>query len=255
MGYTLHTQNPPLFENNARMIMQQSDKVYASGKKITDAFKPHEWEGKRCFLIGGGESLKGFNFHRLDTDLSIGINRSFEFYNSTILYMMDIVFHDMIFRGEMSRFTNENVTDLWAKFTGVKTMICPVSPYPLNADIHAIKRIEIKKITLDISEGIYAGSNSGFGALMLAIAMGASPIYLLGYDMKISKTTHWHSGYPSQTYADQNRKTESFKVMFEEFAPGIQGLGFKVVNLNPDSDLKCFEFGNVEEVLKEKVTC
>ena len=102
----------------------------------------------------------------------------------------------------------------------------------------------------DITHGIYGGNNSGFGALMLAIALGANPIYLLGYDMKIESKTHWHSGYPNQNAEKLRNRLLIFKKQFEEFANPIKKLGIDIVNLNPNSALSCFKICSPSTVLK-----
>ena len=252
MGYTLHRQTPPLNERSAMMISDKSDKVYDKGNKISTIYPRYAWEKQRCFIIGGGESLKGFDFSRLDGELTIGINRSYEFFDSTLLYMMDLLYQDKIVKGEMDRHTRVESKKKFQNFKGTKIMLCPVSPYPIDSSIHLIRRIEKRYVSLDIWEGIFGGSNSGFGALMLAIVMGASPIYLLGFDMKCGDFTHWHNGYPGQNSFDQNKKNESFRLLFEEFAPVLEKIGFKIINLNKDSALNCFEFGDINEVLKSE---
>jgi len=252
MGYTLHKQVQPLNERSAMMISDKSDKVYDKGNKISTIFPRYAWEKQRCFIIGGGESLKGFDFSRLDDELTIGVNRSYEFYDSTLLYMMDLLYQERITRGEMDKYTRLESKKKFEDFKGTKIMLCPVSPYPIDPSIHLIRRIEKRYVSLDIWEGIFGGSNSGFGALMLAIAMGASPIYLLGFDLKCDQNTHWHNGYPGQNAFDQNRKNESFRELFDEFAPALGKIGFKIINLNPDSALECFEKMTVNEVLKSE---
>jgi hypothetical protein len=236
-------------ENRIRTAMLKADETYAFHGKITDVFPSLAWRDQRCFVIGGGESMKGFDFNRLKGEHVIGINRSFEFVNTEILYMMDIVFHDQIIKGTLNEFAKKDVKKKWDEFKGVKVMLCPVSPYPIDPTIHMIRRIERKYISLDIAEGIYGGSNSGMGALMLAIAMGANPIYLLGYDLRVEQFTHWHSGYPEQTYFEQKEKTIRFRDGFMEFSKAIKSLGFRVINLFRDSGINCFEFDDVDEVL------
>jgi len=251
MGYVLKGKAKIFnFNESSKLVMERSEHVYSTHKKITDTFPEHAWEGQRCFIIGGGESIKDFDFKRLKNEHVIGINRSFEVCDSELLYLMDIKFHNEVTKGAMDEFSKDEIYEKWKNFKGAKVLLCPVSPQALDESVHMVRRIEKKNyISLSIDEGIYGGSNSGFGALMLAIAMGASPIYLLGYDMRVEKQTHWHSGYPKQTYYDQRQKSIRFRESFFEMASAIQGLGFKVVNLFQDSGMNCFEFGDVDDIL------
>lgn len=84
---------------------------------------------------------------------------------------------------------------------------------------------------------------------MLAMCLGANPIYLLGYDMRCQNRTHWHSGYPKQTIGKMNAKLESFRKEIGEFAPQMHQFGYDIVNLSPCSALECFKFGDVDGIL------
>jgi hypothetical protein len=79
--------------------------------------------------------------------------------------------------------------------------------------------------------------------------LGADPIYLLGFDCSIGKDgeKHYHSGYQHGSNPDA---MNIFRRAFEAGAAMLEGRA-KVVNLNPDSALRCFEFGNVDDVLAE----
>jgi hypothetical protein len=116
-----------------------------------------------------------------------------------------------------------------------------------------VNSLSDKAISFDLEKGIWAGSNSGFGALMLAIALGCTKIGLLGYDLKIDSTnnkTHWHNGYDFQQVDSLQTKLERFKMCFEEFSDSIAKLGIDVINLNSDSDLKCFRKDSISTFLK-----
>ena len=97
--------------------------------------------------------------------------------------------------------------------TGLKVMLL-VDPNPhLDADVWIVPG-RIERCIGSIREGLGHGLNSGYGALMLAIALGCDPIYLVGFDMEgnVASNTQswWHDGYPTQNdgscyqrYADE----------------------------------------------------
>ena len=64
-------------------------KVGCKAAPLTDILSSKSWRDRTCFLIGGGPSLKNFNFNYLRQKLSIGINKSFTEYATTINYAMD----------------------------------------------------------------------------------------------------------------------------------------------------------------------
>ena len=96
--------------------------------------------------------------------------------------------------------------------------------------------------------GLYHGRNSGFGALQLAVCLGANPIYLLGFDMTLGKggKSHFHSGYAMGLKAP---KLQAYAENFARVAPLIKERGIEVVNLSPSSALECFPKVQAAEVL------
>lgn len=224
-------------------VEDRSFEIYSVGSKITDKIVSGAWEGSPCFLIGGGPSLREFDFSKLVFHRTIGINKSFLFHPSNIVYFMDHLFYN-----EMYGKRPQDVV-AWEKFSGIK---CTPAPYSekqkYHSDISLVRRRFSPTVSRSLEEGIYVGSNSGIGALMLAIALKASPIYLLGYDLAIKENTHWHEGY-GEGLADMAIRMREYLHDFKVLAPLIKEAGVRVVNLNPASALKEFEFGDVKEVL------
>jgi len=50
------------------------------------------WKNKPCFIVGGGPSLKDFNWHLLKGKRTIGVNRAFEKFEPTVMFSMDTRF-------------------------------------------------------------------------------------------------------------------------------------------------------------------
>ena len=85
----------PIFKNDAQN--KRINMVYNYNHKITEIFKDKSWQNKVCFIIGGGESLEGFNFNLLKNQLVIGTNKTFIYYPQiTINYSMDVKFYNNI---------------------------------------------------------------------------------------------------------------------------------------------------------------
>lgn len=210
-----------------------------------------------CFLLAGGPSLKGFDFKRLDGKFTIGVNKIFKIFHPNIIYCMDRKFYNYLHLPAERKLTEDaNILNEWLTSPAIKAFLSPSTSPKKNerffkeSFIEVIPRISNKCISFDINEGIYPGTNSGFGALSLAIALGFKKIYLLGYDLKINgKDTHFHKGYPNQSIDTQQRHLNNFKRTFEFFAPKIKEAGVTVINLTPDSALTCFDKMNIEEVL------
>jgi len=240
-------------QNDGKTVMEKKEitynRCYANNDKVVDKFTNDQWKGNPCFIIGGGESLKGFDFSLLKDRKTIGVNRAFEVFDADVLYFMDCPFYREIIDGKMDTFTQSNIKDRWKMFPGIKVSLTPMNSSIFEKGVYVIRRLEEKKISRDLHTGMYGGNNSGTGALMLAAILGASPIYLLGFDFKIKESTHWHSGYPHTNKESLSSRFISYRKNLVEVAPLFEKAYIKVVNLNPDSSLRCFEFDTVERVL------
>jgi hypothetical protein len=166
---------------------------------------------------------------------------------------MDIRFLDYIKAdGRIGLPEDKGILQKWNSCASIKVSVTSNNDkrrsfFQNNTNLVVLNRIRQRTISLDTKIGIYPGNNSGYGALMLAIALGFKKIFLLGYDMKISNgRTHFHEGYPNQQLRVQERHLSNFKRLFEATADSIKKIGIEVVNLTPDSALTCFPMGKLE---------
>lgn len=215
---------------------------YDKGRYLHEVMPDNSWKDQRCFIIGGGESLKDFDFSKLKNELVIGVNRAYEKIDCTINFSMDNSLHEWIVGGKLDNNSKERFED----YKGFPAWLDSVG-YDYPQGIFIIKRSESFKLGNSMENGIAGGNNAGFGALSLAICLGANPIYLLGFDMKgrNGKQAWWHSGYPEK---QGESVYKSFINDFKRAAPGLEEKSIKVVNLNAESDLKCFKFGRFKDI-------
>ena len=256
MSKFVHYYNVDVIDRSYRnaTTMNRSNRCYEMNQKITDKLNSNSFLNKRCFIIAGGESLKGFDYNKLSNDLSIGINKVFQYFpNATLNYSMDQDLYDKIRDGRLSKHSKVDVFQKWKEFSGIRIFLCPLTTKKFENDVYLVRRTNSDIASRDLGHGIYPGRNSAVGALMLAIALGANPIYLLGYDMCAKTQSHWHDGYPDRDLEQFNKKLENYKKEFETLAPMIEEIGVAVYNLNSESSLRCFDFANVDVVLKEKI--
>lgn len=229
-------------------------------KYIEEIIESGAWKGKRCFLIGGGPSLKGFDPNLLDNELTIGTNKAFIKFDTTVNYSMDLGFHDKLVTPSPDDREGVKAKEMWENYRGVKIFLKIVPKFAFGEGVVLVRKIEERTISFDLNKGIFPGSNTGFGALMLAVAFGANPIYLLGYDFKVDESiqnsqdgsirnTHWHGGYFRQNSEGFKRKLIRFRKEFEDFVDPLKDLGVEVINLNPNSDLKDFPFNTIDRIL------
>lgn len=201
------------------------------------------WSGQPCFIIGGGPSLIGFDFERLrGRGRVIAINRAFEFIPwADMLFFMDWKFYKLCHDGEGRK-------ALWDRFQGIK-VFCNIMGRKLD-DCFSVRSLGRHGMSWSVGKGVYHGNNSGHGALILALAMGCRPVYLLGYDMTSSPggRSHFHSGYGHRASPHTAR---SFVKDFMDLAARIKGVNY-IYNLNPKSGLRAFPFKTIDEVLNDE---
>ena len=104
---------------------------------------------------------------------------------------------------------------------------------------------QLPRWSRSLKEGLWYGTNAGASALNLADILGANPIYLLGFDMtgQAGKTVNWHDEYK------EKQDEMVYKNFAIDFVRNLANIRSKVVNLNPASNLKCFDFGRIEDVI------
>ncbi len=214
-------------------------------KYLQEKFNKNLLKNTPCCLLGGGPSMTNFNFSKTHGMFVIGTNKSCLHFPVHINYNMDMNFYTYITQKQHRNNIHARDVGLWQKYNGVKAML-EQGKFKFDNQFYAVKHNTKHEISLDIAEGIYPGTNSGFGALMLAISLGAKLIHLYGYDFYTDNTvapTHYkeHGGYYWHEGSNIDSKLLRFINNFNEFADKIKALGIKVINKNINSKLECFE--------------
>ena len=202
---------------------------------------------KECYIIGGGPSLGGFDWSKLDGKFVIAINRAYEVLpDAQIVYFTDDDYY--------KRHRSAMIAHSGKKYRG------RIQRQKIIKDPEVLE-LQLQQRPYGWSDQfgeLFHGSNSTHACIQVAAQLGFDKIYLLGVDMKhqgkFNKqknnnkgTTHWHSGH---------RRTDpahAYKMMmghYEKLAPEAEKRGIKVINVNtPDgTDLKCFPVKSFEEV-------
>ncbi len=226
--------------------MGKQDHIPLGPKTFSDYVKNNAWKGRRCFIIGGGPSIKKMDLDLLRGEMTIGINRAYELLDPSILYGVDGQMWGWVEQGKCG----EESKKRFNAYRGYKVWMAlhtvfPPDFYLIDVDDRGGYRIGSTKL-------LAFKNNSGYGAINLAAALGANPIYLLGFDMhgnKQGKQKWWHDGYPVD-YGENIYETYIAEI--SKFAPVLEKEGFEVVNLNPKSALKCFTFGNYKKVVGKR---
>jgi hypothetical protein len=173
-----------------------------------------QWQGQDAYLIGGGASLRTFDFSLLTGKNVIGINDAFRLGPEIIKYGF---FGDS---GYFHRNKWEMETATLDFFTVAETLFSFNLPW-----CHYVKKQDF---------GWHQGGNtvawnwsSGAAAINLAANLGAKRIFLLGYDMALVQgLSHWHGKQIRLTTPDLFVRFDTgFKRLWTELEPfALKGL-------------------------------
>lgn len=210
----------------------------ATNPYLIDILPDQAWAGQRCFIVGGGPSLRGFDFEQLRGELVIAVNRAYEAVPwAAICFSMDMRFFSWVHIGQYGA----DSARAFQEFEGARVMLRETAcGYPDG--VHIVDCNNADEMTFSLQDGLCNSTNSGFSALNLACALGCPEIYLLGFDMdgEDGRQAWFHDGHP--VVQDSSVYRERFIPDFERAAPELAG---RVVNCNPASALRCFRFGGV----------
>ncbi len=212
--------------------------IMSDGKSPDPARLEGILTGRRVFLIGGGPSLKGFDLTRLDNEFTIAINHSFDFYPQA----RAVLFVDGSY-AEMAR-------DRLAKYEGLifASFRCQ-DILPRRRNLYVFPQNNTRPGST-ISEGLFTGKLSALCALNLALIMGASEIYLLGYDLNYQNGEHhWYgtAAANQEAYAEDRFKAKI--PLFDTYKPWAD----RIFNCSATSAIKVFRYKDLDTVLKTDV--
>ena len=240
--------------------MPDEVKVLFNAEQLTNRFiyevlPDRSWKGKPCIVVGGGPSLKDFDWELLRGWRVIGVNRVYERFDPTIIFSMDTRFLRWIMDGRYGNEAKRKFIDSKAYKVWLCTYNCKLPPDIFIVKVWGNYSRGFRVFPNTMRMGIGHGNNSGYGALNLAVCLGANPIYLLGFDMNYEKgdladmlkiRTHWHDGHPQPHRPDT---VKGFIDYFRVPAQRVKEWGIDIINLNPTSRLNCFSKKRMEEIL------
>jgi len=186
----------------------------------------------RCFIIGGGPSIKDVDLNLIKKEYIYGVNEAFKLGD----WIDTWVFGDSdIFK------RNQKAINAWPN----KIASC-ASAAKRHKKIEYYDRCKIHALCMEPNKLSWPsmGANSGAAAINLAIKKGFDEIILLGFDMKqVNGQNNYHNYYTNIVREDAYiRFNEAFEAMAKE-------IKVKVINANPDSALNCFPKANLKDLL------
>jgi hypothetical protein len=199
-----------------------------------------DWINRRVILIGGGPSLKGFDFARLKNS------------GAVIVAINDAVLHapfaDVAFT--IDTLWLEHRRDVLQRFQGEILAAVPDDYACAIERARLVRRVSAAGLSTR-SDTLLCGGNSGFAALGMALMRGAAIVFLLGYDLNEAGHFHggyeWHSRFGSRHYRQWARE-------FSVLASRASEPGAIVWNCNPKSAIDAFPFAPMELACRESTS-
>ncbi len=190
----------------------------------------------RCFVVGTGPSLEGFDFSSLEGEETIAINHAVRFFEPTYVFWGDGI--------QFGRCKDDLLVESIIKSSAKRYTTSQECTIP---DATILKRAHAP--SNNIEDGLFATVNSGLSALHLAILLKYDPIYLLGIDM-----FHDHEREQSHFYKDGNwipSCVYEFNVKYFDslYSPRYNIIMPEIYNCSPISKIKTFRFRDIREVL------
>lgn len=192
-----------------------------------------EFANDAVFVIGGGPSIREFDFSRLRgrgkviavNDAGIEPDRA--------------PWADVLFWADR-RWFDWNAPRLVNHVGKYKiTRKAPMVPHK-----HDIKLVHFLPDMFSTRADAVGGWCGGSSAVNLAYLFGARVIILLGFDMRAG---NWHDNHRVAAPVGQHR--DKSIPAFERMEPHLTRRGVTVLNTNPQSALRCFPFADIEELL------
>jgi hypothetical protein len=192
------------------------------------------FDGETVYIIGGGPSLKNFDFRQLAGVRTIAINKAMLYHTQTdVLYWTDVRFYTW-YKNEIDN------------YKGLKFALKAGSQY--TNDISILKKGKAHGLETD-RQTLAHGNNSGYAAINLAYHLGARRIILLGFDMASDgKDGHFHDGYPTRAAGDKMYQ-DKFLPGFKQLHSELKDSGVTVLNASPYSKLTVFPKITLEQAL------
>lgn len=189
------------------------------------------WEGREVFIIGGGPSLKFFDWDLLHNECTIGCNSAI-FLSPAVCKVA--IFGDSIW---LDKYRTE--AEAYTKAGGVLFTNNPRYTKPPSW----LWVMERKTVGL-YHDALGWNWNTGAAAVNLALLLGAVKVYLLGFDMKLAKNgeSNWHDkqvkGVGKDPIAVYHRFQEGFRRVRHDLP--LKFPGREVINIHDDNSLDMF---------------
>jgi hypothetical protein len=191
------------------------------------------------FLVGGGPSLRGFDFKKLKGRTVCAINDA----------VLHVPWADCLFSADQQWIANREREIL--KFPGEKFLAGPMPAEDSELFPYYLKRERSAGLS-EQPDTLNVRGCSGYAALNLAYLKGAKRIVLLGYDFR-NPDAHWYSNYSWMSVTNpssgRSKMYLGWAQYFNETVNQLKQAGVEVLNASIKSAVTAFPKVTLAEVL------
>ena len=187
----------------------------------------------KVYVVGGGPSLMGIDMRVLTSTTTIAVNKAaFYLANPSYFITMD---YTALKKLDVSKLKSLNcprffILNFAEQYIQVRNgAVVDIRTNLVYSDIYdCFDSIVLSRFNRGIGKSLRdfrSGSNSGYCALQLAIALGYTDIYLLGIDLVVNNGhTHFHNEYNESPFSFA-KKLPNY---YENFVLGIREIHEKL---------------------------
>jgi hypothetical protein len=198
-----------------------------------------------CFVVGGGPSLNGFDFTRLNGFDTIAVNKAVEYIpNPTYFITTDYSYFTKASLpiGRIKQKTQHtyfvaNMTHDYMSYqdgsvVDTRRNFVYKDLYQYTSVIESTRTTGFGTTISEFANG----NNSGHCGIQLAILLGYKKIYLLGFDLNTKGQTHFHQAYRDIDQTSFKNNVKEYAVTLDDALLEYKG-SLEIINLSKESVL------------------
>ena len=196
------------------------------------------WDGEDAYVVGGGDSLRTFDWGLIEDGNVVRCNRV------ATKACSIVVFGDRPWWDNIGR-------DSTAKFGGL--VVAGGAPVPVNDKPWLLSMKRSMQSKFATGGELVWGGNTGLPAINLALSLGAARVYLLGFDMQLGPTGRMN--YHDARFEKANAQgLARFAKSIDRAAKSLDSVfpGAQVINVTDGSKLDAFPKVPIAEHFRSK---
>ena len=206
----------------------------------------HVYDGKRCFILGNGPSLKNFDLTRLENEHVFTVNRGgLELLDKPFEHFFGYCIADPEAYRDFGNAIDVDRFDYLFLHSTINCRNYKILEKAIIYDSYATPKLYENCYQFDLTKPLYDSHTVVLHALQIVVYMGFEKIYFLGVDLNFSgKFLHFYSSTEREIKSGESRSQKNQKKMRQGFTTAnriLKKRGIYIYNVNPKGNLDCIE--------------